>query len=180
MKNIPIKHIVFGASILGLLFVLTGFILYQERILDGGTSVILETRPVDPRDFFRGEYVILRYAIEQDERVEAVASTMPEGSAIFIKLMVDANGVATVDQVTADKPDSLGGTWILGEVSNGQVRFRSIEQFYVPEGAGKSIEQLGSELHVEVLLSNGEARATGLLDGSLTPIKPAPLPEETQ
>lgn len=178
MKNIPKQHLVFGISILGLFLAFTGFILYQERILDTGTSVILETRPVDPRDLFRGEYVILRYAIEQDEQVETAARLAPESSKLYVKLLLGENNVASVEYATTEIPDSLDGTWIVGEVTNGQVRFPSIEQFYVPEGAGKSIEALGSELHVTVRLSNGEARAVGLLDGSLIPFEPSSLIKE--
>src|ERR1035441_4815613 len=44
------------AWILGTTFV-------QERALAGGRVVLLETRPVDPRDLLRGDYVILSYKI---------------------------------------------------------------------------------------------------------------------
>ena len=44
------------AWILGTTFV-------QERTLAGGKVVLLETRPVDPRDLLRGDYVILNYKI---------------------------------------------------------------------------------------------------------------------
>src|ERR1039458_9311882 len=35
----------------------------QERALAGGKVVLLETRPVDPRDLLRGDYVTLNYKI---------------------------------------------------------------------------------------------------------------------
>src|ERR1035441_2202352 len=44
------------AWILGTTFV-------QERALAGGKLVLLETRPVDPRDLLRGDYVTLNYKI---------------------------------------------------------------------------------------------------------------------
>src|ERR1019366_3838972 len=44
------------AWILGTTFV-------QERALAGGKVVLLETRPVDPRDLLRGDYVTLNYKI---------------------------------------------------------------------------------------------------------------------
>lgn len=35
----------------------------QEHALRAGTVILLETRPVDPRDLLRGDYVILNYKI---------------------------------------------------------------------------------------------------------------------
>ncbi|MCW5555918.1 MAG: GDYXXLXY domain-containing protein [Verrucomicrobiae bacterium] len=42
---------------------LLGTALVQERALREGTVIRLETRPVDPRDLLRGDYVILNYRI---------------------------------------------------------------------------------------------------------------------
>jgi uncharacterized membrane-anchored protein len=55
-----------------LLFLLAGLIqvgliaaiVYDRaRILREGREVALQTRPVDPRDFLRGDYVVLSYDI---------------------------------------------------------------------------------------------------------------------
>ena len=35
----------------------------QEFVLARGRTILLETRPVDPRDLLRGDYLILRYKI---------------------------------------------------------------------------------------------------------------------
>lgn len=40
-----------------------GTALTQERALRTGQLILLETRPVDPRDLLRGDYVILNYHI---------------------------------------------------------------------------------------------------------------------
>ena len=42
-----------------------GFSLYQESILRSGTQLTLQTVPVDPRDLFRGEYIVLQYDISR-------------------------------------------------------------------------------------------------------------------
>ena len=47
-----------------------------------------------------------------------------------------------------------------------------MEQFYVPEGAGRPIERLRSDLHVEIALKDGEARVVQLLDDELNVIDP--------
>jgi uncharacterized membrane-anchored protein len=48
---------------------LLGTVFVQERALREGAVILLETRPVDPRDLLRGDYVILNYKI----------STIPPG-----------------------------------------------------------------------------------------------------
>ena len=45
------------------LFSIVTFGVYQEFVLRTGTQVTLQTAPIDPRDLFRGEYVVLRYEI---------------------------------------------------------------------------------------------------------------------
>ena len=35
----------------------------RVRVLRQGSEVTLQTRPVDPRDFLRGDYVVLNYEI---------------------------------------------------------------------------------------------------------------------
>jgi uncharacterized membrane-anchored protein len=166
------KHLLFSGAVVALALTIGGLIYQQEKILHSGSVTILETRPVDPRDLFRGEYVILRYVIEDDVKIREKAIKLEAGSTLFIKLVEDENGVASVNEVRDRSPDYFEGLWVVGEVSGGRVRFPSLEQFYVPEGAGRAIENFGSDLHVEIVLEEGEARVTGLLDGSLNKIDP--------
>ena len=42
---------------------LVGMIGVQQYTLNEGTPVLLETEPIDPRSLFRGDFVILNYAI---------------------------------------------------------------------------------------------------------------------
>jgi uncharacterized membrane-anchored protein len=45
-----------------------GTTIQQENRLHGGKTVLLETRPVDPRDLLRGDYVTLNYKISSVSR----------------------------------------------------------------------------------------------------------------
>lgn len=164
------QHVVFIAAILAIALVVGGLVYKQESILKNGDTVILATRPVDPRDLFRGEYVILRYEIENNESLVAVSRGMQNGASIYALLSVGSGGIAAISEVKESAPESYDDLWIKGEVSNGQARFPSIEQYYVPEGAGRPIEDLRSELHVEVVLKDGAARVVNLLDASLNVI----------
>ena len=40
------------------LVLILGFVAYKEMTLQTGEEVVLKTVPVDPRDLFRGDYVI--------------------------------------------------------------------------------------------------------------------------
>jgi len=166
------KHFVFIGAILAIVLVVGGLIYQQEDILRNGDSVILATRPVDPRDLFRGEYVILRYEIESDEKIEQLIKDQKinNGEKIYIKLSDDLNPISYVVEARKEKPESFEDLWIVGEVNGVGVRFPSLEQFYVPEGAGPSVEMMGSDLHVKVILKNSESRISQLLDGNLDDI----------
>jgi len=166
------KHLPFFLTILAIIIFVVGSVVYQERILKQGDIVILEILPIDPRDLFRGEYVILRYAIEDDELVRSVVTDNETLSTIYLELELDNRGVASVARVSTIIPDWGSGLWLAGEVRYGRVRFPMLEQYYVPEGAGLPIERLGTEIHVAVRLHNGQARISHLLDGALQPINP--------
>lgn len=175
------KQLIFILGILLIVIVAGATALTQERILRDGVEVVLETRPVDPRDLFRGEYVILRYAIEVDPYVLSYAEMLPPGSDLYIKLYEGPGGVAKVEEVRQVRPRGAVGAWIRGEINGaGEVRFPSLEQFYVPEGAGAPIEDLRNELHARVVIDDaGSARVVELLDGNLTPIDPFEYREKT-
>jgi len=167
------KQGMFIGAIAGLVLVLVGFISVQERVVQQGTEVILATRPVDPRDLFRGEYVILRYTIERDEQVRAALSADTDATRVYVRLVDDEQGIARVGAAQTTRPDVSDGVWLEGAVVNGQARFPDLEQYFVPEGAGRPIERMRSGLHVRVRVLDGEGRVVGLLDEDLTAIDAA-------
>lgn len=65
------KKIVFIASA-ALVFAVFNYGIYQkERILASGETVFLELAPVDPRSLMQGDYMRLRYAIENGQQYQA-------------------------------------------------------------------------------------------------------------
>lgn len=166
------QHLIFALIIVGLVAALGVMVYTQERVVSNGAVVILETRPVDPRDLFRGEYVVLNYAIERDEKVTKVAQSLPNRAPIYIKLSPGSNNVAEVTEVGEREPDYSEGIWLEGEVERGRVQFPDLAQYYVPEGAGRPIERMRSGLKVEVSIYEGEGRVVRLLDSEFQPIDP--------
>jgi len=56
----PVLFALAGLIQLGLI---AAMVVDRASILREGTEVTLQTRPVDPRDFLRGDYVVLSYDI---------------------------------------------------------------------------------------------------------------------
>ena len=139
-KNLFIIIAIFWLVIIG------SFITYKEFVLKTGDEMLLKTLPIDPRDLFRGDYVILRYEIST---ISAGSLTSPipepkEGDKIYIELNIDNNNVATMADISRHKPNSahfLKGTIKNITSSNKLTIEYGIESYFVPEGEGKAIEK---------------------------------------
>ena len=66
-----------------------GTSVVQERALVSGRLVLLETRPVDPRDLLRGDYVILNYKISDVPLAlfsPPQTNGLPPGQTVYVAL----------------------------------------------------------------------------------------------
>jgi uncharacterized membrane-anchored protein len=94
-------------------------------------TVMLKTIPVDPRDYFRGDYIILHYEISQ---IPAnLQDSFPEGSLVYV-ILGEEDGFATSRHVQ-DQPPEPGQRFIKGRVRDGRIAF-DLEKYFVPEGQG--------------------------------------------
>ena len=128
-------------------------IVDRQTTLNSSRVVTLKVGPVDPRDPFRGDYVILRYDIstlnlrllEGDDKVET-------GDTIFVTLQQkDKLWVAVA--VAHNKPFNVpGGIPLRGTVTSVDSSATNLppddvrvdygtESYFVPEGTGRAIEQ---------------------------------------
>lgn len=129
--------------------ILGGIIGAKQYIIATGTEVLLETQPVDPRDFFRGDYVILSYKISN---IDNASRDLIPGQTIYVEL--DQSGkYSTIKQIHTDKPAE--GLFIKGRVQYGfndnlRVEY-GIESYFVPEGEGRALES-GENIEVKVLI----------------------------
>ncbi len=149
---------------------LLGWAGYHESIRRHAPEILLETRPVDPRDILRGDYMILNYQISRhaapvgwpkDGKTEAVVIFKPEGSFYVI------------DEIRQGEPDETDPRlWVWADVSidpfgTNQLNLNyGIEEFFVPEGKGrpefKTMEVLVSvsathRLYIKELRLDGQA-----------------------
>lgn len=122
----------------------------QETRLSRGAVALLEPAPVDPRDFLRGDYVILSYKISMLPATlfpEGFPNELAAGTPVFVRL--EKRGQfheAESASFSPLEPDAahpvLRGTvssfWgSRGDNTNHAVRVEyGLERFYVREGTG--------------------------------------------
>jgi uncharacterized membrane-anchored protein len=168
VRWILLFHIVFFA----------GFTLQEEWLRRDAHTIYLETIPVDPRDYWSGQYMVLNYAIEADPRLKAPKHP----TAIFLapqKTVQTSAGERTVYTLTDVRPASeasLGsytetGIWALGEVGSESVDL-GIDRFYFNEERVAELSKLTpEEFLVEIIVSaQGKMRVNDLI---ITPKSPA-------
>lgn len=140
-----------------LLYIVAG----RAAVLRDGAEVRLETAPIDPRDFLRGDYVILNYRIGQVP-TETVSGPWPADSGrhtIHVRLEPEADGFWTVREASFAPLAEKSGSVIIEGITDrfstqGSGRAISvtygIERYYVPEGEGKDIEAARNDGRISI------------------------------
>lgn len=146
-----------------------------------GTEILLETRPVDPRDLFRGDYVILSLKIEEidiekvDEtlRRKLIEYSLPYNKELYV-VIKEANGVYEADRVTEVKPANkelyLKAKFMYGVFNDpsGNPKISvsyNIDKYFVPENTGGTLEEMArnGELFVKAKVSSGYVTITDVI-----------------
>lgn len=134
--------------------VLGSMIWGRAAILRSGTEVVLEVRPIDPRDLLRGDYVIVGYTISGLDK-SLFAGPMPESYSgphtVFVRLKEGAGGLweavsarfegAAATVAAAGEIDMRGVANFIPEGAGTIPVDYGIERFYLPEGQGRPIEE---------------------------------------
>lgn len=134
--------------------IIFGFIAIKEFTLKTGKEILLKTVPIDPRDLFRGDYVVLRYEISTLDlnSLPSDYADFKENNKIYVALnVVDAYGAPSkVYKNTPDEELFIKGTVRSVRGKTIDVEY-GIESYFVPEGKGYDIERRrGSNLDVKV------------------------------
>jgi uncharacterized membrane-anchored protein len=165
---------------------LLGWIIADRAmLLKNGREIRLQVVPVDPRDLFRGDYVTLAYPISRLQSNQIAGDDdFGYGQPVFVTLAPEGDGwkavamnhvrpegaevvlKGTVNDVTelGDNCGSAKGCAIYGIGYN-------LEQFFVPEGAGRDLETLRNEQKISVdvaVAKSGRAQLKRLIvDGEV-------------
>jgi uncharacterized membrane-anchored protein len=161
-------------------------------ILRNGTEVTLQTRPVDPRDFLRGDYVVLGYDISSVPAGEL--KDKPRASPhelVYVKLAPKSDGFFSAVSVHREPVIAAAGEVLIrGRVSHGDncgndrrafcaslSLTYGIEKFFVPQGEGRELEKARNQGKIAIVAAvapGGRAAIKRLLlDGK--PVYDEPL-----
>jgi uncharacterized membrane-anchored protein len=138
----------------------------RVRVLREGGEVTLQTRPVDPRDFLRGDYVVLNYEISNLPAGELKETpSRGRGTPVYVKLARKDGGVYEAVSVHSEPvPVGDGEVLIRGRAASGATcgsnhrvfcdRLRityGIERYFVPQDEGKEIERSRNQGKVSIV-----------------------------
>lgn len=141
-----------------------------------GEEMILQTKPLDPSDPFRGDYVTLRYEAEEIPVGlvdKAVVNRMQNQGGPFevYVLMVKKMGVHTPKRVTLEKPDKglfLKGTINYIDKENQGQEIANLEynldNYYLEDNTGTEWEKASAkgEILAKLKVNNGYAVLTDI------------------
>jgi len=188
LERIP-RPVLFATAGLIQVVLIAAIVFDRASILREGTEVMLQTRPVDPRDLLRGDYVALGYDISTVQ-AGALAGTPARDNIVLVKLAPKPDGFYGAVSVHAEPvPLAPGEVLIRGRTSYGtkcgdgrayceslQVSY-GLERYFVPEGEGRVIEEARGKQRVAVVAAvnkSGQAAIKRLLvDGK--PVYDEPL-----
>lgn len=160
----PIR-ILFAAAIM------TAALIYmiwdRMSLVTTGRIVTLQVVPVDPRDMFRGDYVILSYKISRLDLNQLPGDSDFEGRGAIFVTLEDKGGVWDAVSVARKMPSVAASQAVIrGEITSAYRKAQEdkettvsidygVESFFVPEGKGRPIEDERNKDNVTVDVALG-------------------------
>lgn len=155
----------------------------RQLILSSDNIVILETRPIDPRSLFRGDYVRLNYEINNLQLDELSGDRSFKTNDTVYVVIEQKRQFWEAQAIYLQSPDLLPNqSMIQGVVKEVTKRYRDdnktfsditslrvsygIENYFVPEGEGLKLERPkpGDKVTLEIAVDNeGHAAIKTLL-----------------
>jgi uncharacterized membrane-anchored protein len=136
----------------------------RASMLANGTEIRLPVIPVDPRDFLRGDYVILSYPMSRLNAAELEGDNAFDYSTpVYVELAPDGE---VWKAVALHRAMPEGRTFLRGQMtyynrpdgckddacSVYDVDY-NLEKFFVPEGEGLELEKLRNDQRIQVDVS---------------------------
>lgn len=149
----PVKRKYLLAVIMPML-ILLGTTISPVSALMWGEEAVLQTVPLDPRDLFRGDHVILQYVINEIDTAGfgEIDKTQWDkgayGQKVYVSLKKEGQ-YHVVDSVSRKEPQK--GIYLKGKIRYVDT-FRNIayvdyrlDKFFVPENTGQEFEEQSRE-----------------------------------
>lgn len=151
--------------------IIFAIIIFKLAVLAGGTDILLQIEPVDPRDLLRGDYATFQYNISNPNSYLA-DETVRSGDTVYVTLRY-AGKYWVASRVSKSKPTS--GVFLKGKVESGgaqsaEGQFRipgfntdlarfhvvyGIEEYFIPEGTGRNFNFWGRDAGALVKVDDG-------------------------
>lgn len=164
------RMILFLVASLGVFAILIALVVQKETILREGRTVYLEQAPLDPRSLIQGDYMVVRYQIEQSVRR---SPDWEEASKGYLVLVPDESGVGRFVRIHKGEP--LTGDEFRLRFRRRKNRLRiGAESFFFQEGHAERYE--GSKFGELKVSAAGECILVDLVDESFEPMAEKPLP----
>ena len=182
MMSAPTRSWIAIAAVAGIQTLALAYMLVNRiSLLASGREIVAEVVPVDPRDLFRGEYVILNYSSRAAARFQCRTATNI-GDTLYVTLK-PAGEPKSWDVVSADaaypgrpRPGNVVlrgfANYVTAKTDTSPARATiryGIESYFVPEGKGKELEDLVRDKKIATVIAvgrNGEAAIKALeIDG---------------
>ncbi len=159
---------------------LSWIVFDRDRLLKNGREVVMQVTPVDPRDMFRGDYVILGNPLSlvlfERDKLGPIPPGLTRGSVIYVVAAPRADDSWEIRNALAAYPAAVAAGEVVlkgritrlvrnsvtrGEVGgnpfqapSASVRY-GIESYFVPEGEGKALEAEVATRTVKAVLAVG-------------------------
>ena len=133
-------------------------------LLKSGREMIAEVVPVDPRDLFRGEYVVLGYSFSSTGDTTLPSGTK-RGDRVYATLKSGEGNKWDLVSVAPAYPEKIepgqavlsgiaSDVWLNSEkgLAKGRIRY-GIETYFVPQGKGRELETMVRDKKIEAVLA---------------------------
>ncbi len=145
-------------------------IIFKMAILSGGTDVMLQIKPVDPRDLLRGDYITFKYDnISNVSPYFFKKEQVKESGTVYVTLRKSGK-YWTIQSAQKTKPID-GELFIKGHIVYGGIGnspsvlgasnihiIYGIEDYFIPEGKGRGFSFWNKKAAAKVAIDkNGNA-----------------------
>lgn len=188
------KQIKFSLAVGLQVVIMLVIVIFKLLILSGGTEIILQIEPVDPRDYLRGDYVTFRYKEVSSVNSYYADNTIYDGDTVYVILRQNGKYWNTMD-ITKIKPkEEENKIFLKGIVTSGgmnknmdknmdaknrssnwdrkiNIKYSNIEEYFILEGKGQNFSFRGKDAAAKIVVDdNGSAVLKGIyIDNKLWP-----------
>lgn len=163
-KSARLVWLVVAAQVAGLL----AWAGYHEVVRRTAPTVLLQTRPVDPRDILRGDYMILNYEISRPTNTVRKPGNWDD--EVFVVLKPEGKYHVIEEILSAEPSAGDSRLWVRATNRGGELTRLDygIERYFVPEGRGTPTFKL-MEVEASVSAQHRLYIRRVLLDGKRFP-----------